>query len=193
MSAVPQPSRLTPGDFLAWEAAQEGKHEFVDGEVFAMSGGSKVHKWIAMNIAHALRPQLAPLGCRALTEHQVQVDTNIVYPDVTVACGADARSGGVIAHPRHVFEVLSNSTESYDRGKKRKLYQDHLPGLQTYVLVAQHGVMVEVLRRTRDSWTSELYLRLEDVVELGEPPCRLTLAEIYDGALDLVDGSTPPA
>ncbi|MBL9104918.1 MAG: Uma2 family endonuclease [Myxococcales bacterium] len=191
MSAVPQPSRLTLEDFLAWEAGQEGKHEFVDGEVFAMSGGSKVHHRIALNIYRALYDQLAARGCFPFHEAQILAGDNVFYPDVTVACGADAIDGHLIEHPRHLFEVLSSSTADYDRGKKRMRYQERLASLQTYVLVAQHEMMVEVLRRTRHGWTSELYSQPEDVIELFDPPCRLTLANIYEQLLDRPGGELP--
>jgi Uma2 family endonuclease len=184
-AAAPAP-RLTLAEFLAWEEAQEGKHEFVDGEVFAMAGGTKAHARIALNIVRALHGQLAARGCVPFHEGQLRAGGNIFYADVLVACGADALEGMQFERPVLIVEVLSSSTEQYDRGRKRKHYQEQLPSLQTYVLVAQDAILVEVLRRTKHGWTSDLYTRSDEVLELSDPPCRLTIAEIYEGLLDRI-------
>lgn len=187
MSAAARPTRFTLADFFAWEATQECRHEFVDGEVYAMADGSNVHAHIAANLLVALRRQVYPRGCVVFqADAQLQAGENIFYPDIMAVCGPGALDGNQVRQPVLIAEVLSPSTESYDRGMKRRCYQERLPGLQTYVIVAQDAVLVEVLRRTAQGWTSELYTRADEAFELSDPPCRLTVAEIYDGVLDRI-------
>jgi Uma2 family endonuclease len=116
--------RLTAAEYLALEAAADIRHEFLDGEMFAMSGGSLWHNLVKDNFAHALRNRLGGRGCRVVTSDQrIKVDATGLYthPDVLVFCGPPEMEDGVhhtLTNPLLVVEVLSDSTEKYDRGLK---------------------------------------------------------------------------
>jgi Uma2 family endonuclease len=101
--------------------------------------------------------------------------------DISVSCGPDALVGGQIKRPVLPAEVLSTTTESYDRGLRWQHYQDGLPSPRTFLLVAQDRVSVEVYRRGEEGWLYSSHTRLEEVLELSDPPCRLTIAKIYRG------------
>lgn len=180
MTVAAKSSRMTLDEFLAWEATQQERHEFVDGEAFAMAGGTLVHSRITLNIATALDGQLGGRGCEVLaSDAQVLAGQNIFYPDVIVACGPDALEGNQVRAPVFIAEVLSPSTERYDRGSKWQSYQESLPSLRTFLFVAEDRIAVEVYRRSGRAWTYSSHTRLDEVIELSAPPCRLTLAQIY--------------
>lgn len=179
MTAAPKTSVMTPEEFLRWEETQHERHELVDGEIFTMVGATLEHERIVGNIEFALRTQLRVRGCEAFSKStQVLAGRHVFYPDVAVECGAPAH-GRVLEKPVLIVEVLSESTEVYDRTTKWELYRRNLASLRTFVLVAQDRLAVEVFRRTRDGWNFGEHTGADDVVELGEPPCRLTLADIY--------------
>lgn len=189
MAALPAPKRLTVEAFLAWEDQQQERHEFVDGEIFAMTGGTLNHSLLGFTLAKLLDRQLRSRGCITLPEGiKVRAGADIFYPDIVVACSRQQPDPRVISNPVLLAEILSPSTESYDRGGKWSHYQQ-LPSLQTYMLVAQDKVQVDVYRRTQDGWLFSRHTNLEAVVELADPPCRLTLAELY---ADLITPIEPP-
>jgi Uma2 family endonuclease len=139
--------------FLAWEATQEVRHEFVGGEVFAMAGGTNVHAHIGANLSIALRRQVFRRGCVLfLADAQLQAGEHVFYPDIIVACGPDALEGSQTRRPTLLAEVLSPGTENYDRGLKWRRYQTHLPSLRTYLPVAQDAIAVDVYRRSDSGW-----------------------------------------
>jgi Uma2 family endonuclease len=155
---VVERSRLSAPDYLAWERLQSLRHEFFDGEVFAMAGGSLRHNALSSNVTAALHAALHGQGCIVLSSDQRVGMTDgerYVYPDVTVVCGAVALIAGtndVVANPTILVEVLSSSTEQYDRGLKWEGYQ-RLESLTDYVLVSQSEPRIEHFRRDRDaSW-----------------------------------------
>lgn len=159
MGRVAARSQLTASEYLAWEREQPDKHEFFHGEVFAMAGGSARHNALAGAVLSELRAVLRPFGCSALSSDQrlaSPVDTRYVYPDVTVICGQPTFQQGasdVLTNPSLLVEVLSKSTEEYDRGLKWTGYQS-LESLTDYLLVTQHEVRIEHYRRNDDgSWT----------------------------------------
>ena len=139
-------------DFLLWEQAQPERHEFVDGEVFAMVGVSDAHAAVALNLSAALLPHVRGKACRLYpSDMKLAVDAAncIFYPDLFVSC--DSRDQGrdaayVKRHPLLVIEILSKSTEAYDRGAKFSAYRS-LTSLQEYVLVSPRLRTVEVFRR----------------------------------------------
>jgi Uma2 family endonuclease len=165
------------------------KHEFIDGHVWAMAGGSPAHAAIAVNIAALLREQVRGRPCRVFSSDlRVRVlDTGLAtYPDVTVVCEAletdpgDAR-GHTIVNPTLVVEVLSPSTEAYDRGEKLAHYE-RIAGLREIVLVAHDARRLEVWRRADDSWTLEVTAG-DEVARVASVDVDLPLAEIYDDPL----------
>ena len=152
MSRVAERSKLSPTEYLEWERAQPVKHEYFDGEVFAMAGGSPRHNALGVGMSAALRSALLERGCAVFSSDQrIGIDggTRYVYPDVSVVCGGvqlQAGTSDVIVNPTIIVEVLSEGTEQYDRGLKWVSYQQ-LPSLTDYVLVSQAEVRIEHYRR----------------------------------------------
>lgn len=184
MSSEPQ-KRLTPEEYLAIERQAETKSEYVDGEMFAMSGASPRHVLIATNIAVALGLRLKDRPCYVFTADlrlNVSPTGLFTYPDVVVACGElkyrdDRRD--TLLNPVVLFEVLSESTEAYDRGRKFEHYRT-LPSLAEYLLVAQDKPHVEQFVRQPDArWLLGEFNHPDDVVTLPSLGCTLPLAEIY--------------
>lgn len=144
--------RFTPEEYLWLEERSDMKSELLDGEIFAMTGGSLAHAQIASNLIRELGLALKGTGCRVLGSDMrlsVQRSKLFTYPDVTVVCGPAVLLPGrkdTLCDARVIVEVLSPSTESYDRGEKLRLYQK-LPSLQEYVLVPQDSRAIESWRR----------------------------------------------
>jgi Uma2 family endonuclease len=142
--------KMTVEEYLEWEAKQELRHEYIDGEILAMTGGTLPHNDIALNFYRDLYPHLRLRGCRVnVSDAKVQASKNsrYFYPDLVVSCDPeDLKAKDFIQHPKIIIEVLSPSTESYDRTKKLKYYRQ-IPSLQEYVLVDSEEITVEVYRR----------------------------------------------
>jgi Uma2 family endonuclease len=162
MGRVAARSELTPAEYLSWEREQVDKHEFHAGEVFAMAGGSPRHNWIAGNVQSALKRVLDGTCFTFTSDQRVVFDDGqrYVYPDVSVVCGPIVLQDGtndVLANPTILVEVLSSTTEPYDRGLKWEGYQ-RLPSLSAYLLVAQREVRVEQYLRAPDQgWFYRTY------------------------------------
>ncbi|MCA6573819.1 MAG: Uma2 family endonuclease [Pseudanabaena sp. M57BS1SP1A06MG] len=141
---------LTPEEYLAWEAEQQVRHEYIDGVVYAMAGGTIAHNDIALNVYNALRSHLKAMGCRINVADVKVQDRNAskyFYPDVVVSCNeSDRQSREVIAFPKLIIEVLSPSTEAFDRGDKFKYYR-RFPSLLEYVLIDAEKINIDVYRR----------------------------------------------
>src|SRR6476620_6410136 len=151
MITEPQKSqKITAEEYLEWEAKQEIRYEYVDGEILAMTGGSIPHTKIYLNLYRALYPHLRRRGCEAyVSDVKVQASKNnrYFYPDLVVTCEPDdLKSRDFIEHPKLIVEVLSPSTASYDRGDKFKYYRQII-SLQEYVLVDSEAIAVEVYQR----------------------------------------------
>ncbi|MFT3819146.1 MAG: Uma2 family endonuclease [Rubrivivax sp.] len=181
-------------DFLAWEEAQPERHEFYRGEFFAMVGGRRVNGLVTGNLYAALRSRLAGTPCRAFFESmQLQVaDDAIFYPDLFVTCDpADLKTERIFRAPLLVAEVLSESTQAYDRGLKFAAYRQ-LPSLREYLLVDPDTRRVEVFRRNE----RELF-ELHDQtgrteLHLASVDFRLTMAELFDGLDDEAASAAAP-
>jgi Uma2 family endonuclease len=146
--AAPQ-TKVTLDEFLAWENSHEERHEFYHGDVFAMVGALRVHALIVGNLYHALRTQLAGRGCRPFSESsKVEVESRaIFYPDVFVTCDErDLTTDHVFRYPSFVCEVLSPSTEQYDRGVKFAAYRK-LESLKEYLLIHPDTREVTLFRK----------------------------------------------
>ena len=141
---------MTATDYLAWEALQLDRHEFLDGEVWAMAGAEDRHVTIALNVAMALKQHLRGTPCRAyIADMQLEVAQAdaVFYPDVMVSCHPeDLAAERVLHHPRVIVEVLSDSTAAYDRGGKFAAYR-MLESLQEYVLIDPERRSLEIFRR----------------------------------------------
>lgn len=150
--------RMTYAEYLAAEAASDVKHEYLRGEVFAMSGGTPEHGRLAANMIHELRTALGRRRCNVFTSDvriRIQETDRSTYPDVSVVCGQLERAADdpqAITNPVVIVEVLSDSTEAEDRGDKFAHYR-RLPSLREYVLVAQRARRIEVFRRDDKRWT----------------------------------------
>jgi Uma2 family endonuclease len=171
-------------EYLAIEEMNPVRHEFCDGEVWALAGGSPDHAAIAVNVASVLREQLRGRPCRVFgSDLRIRVVATglATYPDVSVVCSRletdpqDPR-GHTIVNPTLLVEVLSPSTEDYDRGEKLAHYK-RIPSLREVVLVAQDEPRLELWRREGEHWTVEI-VRGDGVAELRSVGCTLPLAEI---------------
>ncbi len=186
--------RMSVEEYLAFERQSEGKHEYLDGEVFAMTGASRQHNRISWNIVGALDPQLRDGGCEGFVgDMRLRIpDTGLyTYPDVVVVCGEprfdDQKHLDTLLNPTLVIEVLSPSTEDYDRGRKFAHYRT-LETLKMVLFVAQDRVHVEVFARQPDnSWILTETDRLEDTLDLPAIGANLPLAQVYSR----VPGVTP--
>ncbi len=144
---------MTAAEFLAWDATQTVKREFVRGEVFAMAGGEDRHATVALNIAMTLRQHLRGSPCRVYPSDvklRVEAADCFFYPDVMVTCSAaDLQDRLIKREPRLVVEVLSPSTAAYDRGDKFASYRQ-LPSLQEYLLVDVGALRCDLFRKGAD-------------------------------------------
>jgi len=195
MSAEPH-RRIRLEDYLAAERQAETKSEYLNGEAFAMSGASRQHNLIVWNLAGALHAQLKGRGCEAyIGDMRVHIPATglYTYPDIVVACGEPRFEDGeldTLLNPTVLIEVLSPSTEGYDRGKKAAHYRT-LDSLREYLLVSQEEIRLELLTRQKDGhWLLSEANRLEEAVILGSIGCTLHLADVYERVPDL---SGPPA
>src|SRR5262249_2054457 len=161
------------------------KSEYLAGEMFAMSGASREHNCLTLDLAVILHPQVRKRGCRIFTaDMRVQVTQTglYAYPDVIVVCGepqfADAHLDTLL-NPTFVAEVLSPSTEAYDRGRKFEHYRT-LASLGEYFLIAQDRLSAELYRRGPDgSWSVAFSNSAEDTLELQSIGCQISMVELY--------------
>lgn len=176
-------------DYLDGEKTSPIRHEYLGGQIFAMSGGSEEHNRIALNIASVLKFRLRGSGCKTFMS-DMKVNMPIArntadlfyYPDVMVTCDSQDTERYYKTRPCLIVEVLSPSTESLDRREKRLNYQS-LPSLQEYVIVSQTEMKVEVYRlNANETWSLEI-LEAEDILTLNSVSLSLTMAEIYDEVL----------
>lgn len=182
MTAVKKPV-FSAEDYLAWEAEQTVKHEYLAGEVFAMAGASDAHVTICLNLAASLRAHLRGKPCRtyiADMKLQVQTADAFFYPDVFVSCSAaDAALPHFKREPVLIVEVLSPATAAFDRGGKFAFYRQ-LPSLQEYVLIDSERMGVDVFRRDANGhWVLYPYGPGE-TVELASVAFSLPVAAIYE-------------
>lgn len=175
-----------PDDYLAWESGQPERNEYVDGEVFAMSGASDAHVTIALNIAAMLRTALRGTPCRPfISDMKVQVEAAncFFYPDVLVTCDPRDRSpeaSHVKRHPALIIEVLSPTTEAFDRGDKFAAYRT-LDSLREYALVSIEARRVDVFRRD-DTGHWVLYpFAATDELDLASVGLRCPVADVFEG------------
>lgn len=197
--ALRQPA-FTLDDFLAWEDTQAERHEYLHGETFAMVGARRVHNLVAGNLYAAFRQHLRGTPCAAFIETmKLRVaDDALFYPDVFVTCDRqDLRTEREFSAPILIAEVLSPSTEAYDRGQKFTQYR-RLPSLREYLLVSPETR--EVLLFRRDS--AEGLFTLHDFTEAAQLECAsigctVALAELFEGLEapgdDPADGSPASA
>lgn len=182
MGQAAHQSVMTPADYLAWEAEQLDRHEFVGGETFAMAGAEDKHVTVSLNFAFALRQHLSGSPCRTyMSDMRLSVATlgSYFYPDVMVTCSTnDLASPMTKSEPKLIVEVLSPSTAAYDRGLKFSHYRS-LPTLQEYVLVDIDTRAVDSYRLGADGlWVLHPFAANETVT-LASVALQVTAAQLF--------------
>lgn len=179
-----QPQKMSIEEYLAWEAQQELRYEYVNGEVFAMTGGTIPHNDITLNFYRALYPHLRARGCRVnVSDVKVQVtpQSPYYYPDVIVSCDPqDLNARKFIQNPKIIAEVLSPGTSSKDRGEKFTNYLK-IPSLQEYLLIDSEAISVErYCRGEGRMWIYYPYAE-GDIISLSSIEFELEIALLYEG------------
>ena len=176
--------KLTPAEYFDWEEQQSCRHEYINGEVYAMSGGTQNHSRIALKCAVLLENHLPDGPCRVFnSDCRVNiVETNdYTYPDVSVSCDArDKTTTQYITYPCLIIEVLSDSTEAYDRGNKFFLYRQN-PQLQDYLLVSSQDVAIDLYHKNSNGRWEILNFRAGDIVELQSVSLTFPIEQVYRG------------
>jgi Uma2 family endonuclease len=174
----------TPQEYLAFERKSPIKHEYCDGSIFAMAGASREHNLITGNLSREIGTQLRDRPCEVYaSDMRVLVGRTglYTYPDVVAVCGEprfEDSEVDTLLNPNVIVEVLSDSTEAYDRGKKFGHFR-RLESLREYVLVAQDEVRVERYTRQGDEWILTELNSLEDTLRLESIGCTVAVREIY--------------
>ncbi|MBD2258381.1 Uma2 family endonuclease [Pseudanabaena sp. FACHB-2040] len=182
MIATAQPQKMSVEAYLEWEPCQELRYEYVNGEVYAMTGGSLPHNDIAVNLLTALYPHIRAQGCRInIADAKVNVAPPIYrYPDLVVSCDERDRTAvNAIHYPKLIVEVLSPGTEAFDRGNKFKEYRS-LPSLEEYVLISSTQIGVEIYRRGEGRLWLYYPYQDGDTLKLESIGFELPIALLYD-------------
>ncbi len=178
--------RLTPEEYLALERNANHKSEYFSGEIFAMTGASEPHNLIVANLVRELSLQLKKRPCKTYpSDMRVKVAStgHYTYPDTTIVCGLslfEDDQKDTLLNPTVIFEVLSKSTEGYDRGEKFAHYRK-LESLTDYVLISQSRHLIEHYVRQPDSqWLLSETEGLGNTLQIASINCALALTELYD-------------
>jgi Uma2 family endonuclease len=176
--------RFTPEEYFAWEEQQLERHEFIGGEVYAMSGGTVNHSQIGVNLVSLLSSHLRGSGCKTLNSDcrvNIVESDNYTYPDASVTCDdRDKTTTKYITYPCLLVEVLSDSTEAYDRGGKFRMYRQN-PVLQDYVLVSSEKMEVDLYRKTESGSWEIINYQVGDKIELKSVNLTFPIERIYEG------------
>jgi Uma2 family endonuclease len=183
IAAREQERYFTPEEYFAWEEQQLERHELIDGRVYAMSGGTRNHSDIAGNFLTTIKPHLRGSGCKTYnSDCRVNIlnTRNYTYPDLSVTCDRrDNSSPQYITYPCLIVEVLSNSTEAYDRGKKFEKYRRN-PNLIDYVLVSYDEMAIDIYHKNDAGDWLILSYRSGDRVELKSIGLSLPIEQFYE-------------
>lgn len=180
-------SNYSVEEYLAMEKSSLEKHEYFQGEIFAMSGASNRHNVIFKNLMGHLFIQLRGKSCQPYgSDMRVHIPQNTLftYPDISIICGDFIESPNdkdTAVEPKVIIEILSPSTKDYDRGNKFKLYRD-IPTLREYILVDSESINVEAFRINKNgNWELEEYKAITDDLHVASIDALLPLTDIYDG------------
>lgn len=191
-------TRMTDEEYLAFERASFERHEFVDGEIFLMTGGSAVHSEVAVKLAVAFSTRLRRGPCKVYAHDlrvQVQDFSRYFYPDLVIVCGGlkirDDAQKDTVLNPGLIAEVLSPSTESWDRGGKFGHYQ-HIASLQTYLLVSQHEPLIGRFERAGDAWVYTKLRGSDAILTIASMSVEIPLAEIFEDVEFVPDERVEP-
>ncbi len=180
--ALPQ-QKLSLEEYLAWENVQPDRNEFYRGEVFAMTGGRRTHGRVVLNLATQLNLQVRGSPCQVFSESmkvQVAGDT-VLYPDLFVTCDkADLATEMIFRSPKLVIEVLSPSTQAYDRSAKFALYR-RLDSLQEYILIDPETRRIDAFRRNELGQWVLFDMSQDETLECASIGCKVLLADVFDG------------
>ena len=201
MIVAQRAQRITETEYLDLERHAEFKSEFFAGEVFALSGGTPLHSQIATNLAAELRNQLKGKRCVPYNSDlrlKVEASGLLTYPDLSVVCGPLQLATGTddtVVNPTVIVEVLSDSTEAYDRGKKFENYR-LMPSLREYLLVSQKEPRIDqFIRQENEQWLLREAAGLEATLALPVLEIKISLAEVFAGvefAPAPIRARTPP-
>jgi Uma2 family endonuclease len=181
----PKPSLMTPSEYLELERKSEIRSEYIAGRMFAMSGASRRHSLITGNFYSELSSQMRGRACEAyINDLRVKVSPTgmYTYPDIVALCGEaqlEDEHVDTLLNPAVIVEVLSDSTEAYDRGEKFAHYR-RLDTLREYVLVSQDKIRVERFRREGDEWILSEVSGSEATLHLESIDCHVAVAAIYE-------------
>ncbi len=185
----------TIDEYLELERASEERHEYLDGQIYQMAGESGAHADICTNLVGELHPQLRGKLCRvrskdtkvlsgSMPRHRFMTKGLFSYPDVVVICGEPQyldEHRDVVINPTVIVEVLSPSTEAFDRGEKFRRYRTYLESLTDYVLISQSMPLIEHYRRQpNNEWVLAAVGQLEERLSVASIGCTLRLTEVYD-------------
>lgn len=179
-------SKYTPQEYLALERASQQKNEYFNGEIFAMGGASERHNLIAGNVFASLHTQVKGKPCKVYSSDmrvKISVTGLYTYPDVIALCGEasfEDEQQDTLLNPNIIIEVLSKSTEGYDRGEKFAHYRK-IESVKEYVLISQDKSRVEDYARQSDNqWLMSEVSRLQESLHLPSINCTLLISDVYD-------------
>jgi len=185
MSALPE-NIWSVGDYLAYERTSDQRHEYIDGKIYALAGASANHNLIVGNTLASLHAQLRKRSCIVYpSDMRVKVSRTglYTYPDISVVCGEpqfEDEHQDTLLNPTFIVEVLSPSTETYDRGKKFQHYRT-LDSLREYLLIAQDGYRVEhYVRQADNQWLLSDVNRADSTLTLPSIQCTLLVSDMYE-------------
>jgi len=171
-------------EYLELEKKTNEKHDFYFGEVFNMSGGTKLHNEIIQEIIFCLRNKINNQKCKIYFENvkfEIKKDNFYVYPDVMITCNKEDLENNkdtLIRHPIIIIEVLSESTELYDRNTKKKFYLEH-PSLKYYLLVSQENQRVEMYEKINSHIEFSYYEKPDAIINFRQLNFEITISDIY--------------
>ena len=176
-------TKVSPADYLKLERKAEFRSEYVDGTIIPMPGASRIHNLIASHINRLIGNQIVSRPCEVyVNDMKVWIPKRYTYPDITVICGEpmfEDIQTDILLNPTVIIEILSPSTETYDRGDKFAAYRQ-IKSLQNYVLVSQFEARIEVYERQGTGWHFSEVIGLEKTLRLESINCTLNLAEVYE-------------
>jgi Uma2 family endonuclease len=176
--------RFTPEEYFVWDEQQLEKHEYIGGEVYAMTGGTKNHSRIALKFGALLDRHLAGSGCEAANSDlkvNIAESNDYTYPDISVTCDdRDKNTTKYITYPCLLVEVLSPTTEAYDRGGKFRMYRQN-PVLQDYVLVSSEKIEIDLYRKTETGSWEIINYQAGDTIELNSINLTFPIERVYEG------------
>lgn len=183
--AQKKPTLYSPEEYLRLERSSNVRHEYIDGEIFEMAGGNRRHNGIETNCIRLISTHLLDRDCSVYgSDMRIKIESTgkYSYADAVALCGKEIfedENEDTLINPSLIIEVLSKSTEAYDRGQKFEYYQT-IPSFREYVLIAQEPYRVELyVRKESNIWTYFEYRQPDDLLVLDSIDCKLALKDIY--------------